>query len=43
MATELRQQVAAKFPDLTILEGTFGPAIGTHAGAETVGLFWMND
>jgi DegV family protein with EDD domain len=43
MAAELRQQVAAKFPDLTILEGTFGPAIGTHAGAETVGLFWMND
>ena len=43
MATELRQQVAAKFPDLTILEGTFGPAIGTHAGAATVGLFWMND
>ncbi|OIN67743.1 fatty acid-binding protein DegV [Exiguobacterium sp. KRL4] len=42
-AEQLRDTIQSKLPHLSIEITQFGPSILTHAGSETVGVFWFDD
>lgn len=42
-AEQLRDTLQAKLPQISIEITQFGPSILTHAGSETVGVFWFDE
>ncbi len=42
-ADYLREQVKAKLPDISIIEGYIGPVIGSHSGPGTIAIYYLGN